>query len=106
MLAGLLCASALTGLALTAEHASAQTASSADPFLRPVLDGDPRNPPRFGPRPPRSGEAARFDTLQNYRYRAAQGAGTTGFDSTGAPRKTKAGTKGKPASTTKTPTTD
>ena len=36
-----------TALGPLAERAHAQGAANSDPFLRPVLDGDPRNPPRF-----------------------------------------------------------
>ena len=69
---------------------AAQDATGAiggtDPFLmRPVLDGDPQNPPRF--RSARKGSdtaPSRFGQLPNFDYQPAFGAGTTGFDSTNA----------------------
>src|SRR5262245_43565029 len=83
------------------ERASAQTASDPDAFLmRPALDGNPQDPPRF--RPARSaaqqGGSSRFGELPNFSYRPALGAGTTGFDSSSArKRKGKLGQKPKPA---------
>src|SRR5262245_22704550 len=86
------------------ERASAQTASDPDAFLmRPALDGNPQDPPRF--RPARSaaqqGVSSRIGELPNFSYRPALGAGTTGFDSSSArKRKGKLGQKPKPAGTT------
>ena len=54
------------------------------PAALPALDGDPHNPPRFDrSRPPRSGAPAQFNTVPNFHYRPAIGAGTTGFNSAG-----------------------
>ena len=82
-----------------AERANAQGAGNSDPLLRPVLDGDPRNPPRFNNSRvhrariiPRASRA-----VPNYHYQPAIGAGTTGFDSTGAPRRPKGVQKGRPS---------
>jgi hypothetical protein len=52
-------------------------------LLRPVLDGDAQNPPRFRS-PRKAGDTApsRFGQLPNFSYQPALGAGTTGFDST------------------------
>jgi len=96
-------------LVMAGAEARAQTTSNPDPLLmRPVLDGDPQNPPRF--RPPRSakqhGDASRFSQVPNYDYRPAVGAGTTGFDSANSPkRKAKPGQKPKPGEPAKSAAT-
>jgi hypothetical protein len=63
-------------------------ANGASLLMRPVLDGNPQNPPRF--RSPRKGmdnAPSRFGQLPNFDYQPALGAGTTGFDSTNARRR-------------------
>ncbi len=85
----------------SAQGVSNQTADNpASRLMRPVLDGDPLEEPRFrSPRNvPRGSDTSRFTPVKNYDYQPAIGAGTTGFDSTGARRKTKSvPQKGKPA---------
>jgi hypothetical protein len=77
----------LLALALVADCAHAQGTGGSDLLLRPVFDGDPRNPPRFDrSRTPRSGAPAQFNAVPNYHYQPAIGAGTTGFDSAGTSR--------------------
>ncbi len=94
----------LAALAFAAERAHAQSAGGSDSLLRPALDGDPRNPPRFNTDAPRGSETSRFTTaVPNYRYQPAAGAGTTGFDSTGAPRRTKATPRGRLVNGTRPP---
>ncbi len=74
----------LLALVFAGDDARAQATGGSD-LLRPQLDGDPRNPPRFDrSRPSRSGEPAQF-TVPNFHYRPAIGAGTTGFNSAGTP---------------------
>jgi hypothetical protein len=54
-------------------------------LMRPVLDGDPQNPPRFrSARKALDTAPSRFGQLPNFDYQPAFGAGTTGFDSTNA----------------------
>ena len=83
------------------EKTTAQTASDPDlGLMRPVFDGNPQDPPRFrrSTNAPRQGNPSRFSQIQNYDYRPALGAGTTGFNSTSASkRKGKAGKAGQPA---------
>src|SRR6185436_15564564 len=67
--------------------AGAQTVDPTDRFLlRPQIDGDARNPPRFR-RPtqltaPPQPDTSRIGELPEYDYQPALGAGTTGFRST------------------------
>jgi hypothetical protein len=70
-------------------NAATGTTNSTDSLLmRPVLDGDPRNPPRFrSARKSLDNTPARFGQLPNFDYQPAFGAGTTGFDSTNAIRR-------------------
>ena len=98
----------LSALGPLAERANAQGAGNSDHFLRPVLDGDPRNPPRFNNSrsSPRANNTSGFTPVPNYQYQPAIGAGTTGFDSTGAPRRPKGVQKGKPSGAAKAPPTD
>src|SRR5262245_12134481 len=81
-------------------EARGQAASPLDTALmRPALDGDPLDPPRFRS-PRKGGESAptRFGQLPNFGFQPALGAGTTGFDSTNArKRRSKAGQPGRPA---------
>lgn len=57
-------------------------------LMRPVLDGDPQNPPRFrSARTALDTAPARFGQLPNFSYQPALGAGTTGFDSTNAKKR-------------------
>jgi hypothetical protein len=84
----------LTGALLAAAVVAAQDTkaqTSADPtgvLMSPVLDGNPQTPPRFR----QSGgvtqrDTSRFGEAQNFDYRPALGAGTTGFDSTNVPKR-------------------
>jgi hypothetical protein len=80
--------------------AGAQGMGSPDPLLmRPVLDGGPRDSPRF--RPPKrggqQGDVSRFSQVPSYSYRPAVGAGTSGFDSTNAAKRKAKGKAGQPA---------
>jgi hypothetical protein len=61
----------------------------ADPaLLRPMLDGDPRDQPRFrSARTALDTAPARFGQLTNFGYQPGRGAGTTGFDSTNAKKR-------------------
>ena len=93
-------AAALTVCLGFASQAVAQSSSDLDSvLLRPELDGNPQNPPRFrrpGDRDPGS---------LTYGHKPAFGAGPTGFDSTnGGQRKDQRGQKGKakPKSTVST----
>lgn len=53
-------------------------------LMRPVLDGDPQNPPRFrNSRRTMDNAPTRFGQRPNFSYQPALGAGTTGFDSRG-----------------------
>ena len=77
----------VASLTMAGREAGAQGAGSPDPLLmRPVFDGDPKDPPRF--RPPKRGgqqsDVSRFSQVPSYSYRPAAGAGTSGFDSTNA----------------------
>ncbi len=79
----------LAALALAVGHAQAQNIGSptagSEFLLSPSLAGDPRNPPRFDrSRTPRTGEPARFTAP--YPTQPSTGAGTSGFDSSGASR--------------------
>ncbi len=98
----------LAALGPLADRAHAQGAGNSDPFLRPVLDGDPRNPPRFSNSRNASGgsDTSRFTAVPNYHYQPAIGAGTTGFDSSGAPRRLKGVQKGRASGTAKAPPAD
>src|SRR5438093_455687 len=96
-------ASGLYGIA----PATAQSEADADRFLlRPVVDGDPDNPPRFR-RPAvgtQSSTRSRLRAAPSFSYRPAFGAGLTGFDSTNARRqKGKGAAKAKSARPTTTP---
>jgi hypothetical protein len=97
----LLRACALVASLITAGgEAGAQGTGSPDPLLmRPVLDGDPRDPPRF--RAPKrggqQGDVSRFTQVPSYSYRPAAGAGTSGFDSTNAAKRKAKGKAGQPA---------
>jgi hypothetical protein len=73
-------------------EAAAQGAN--DSFLmRPVLDGNPNDPPRFR-RSPRAAKSA--SPRSGFAYEPGFGAGSTGFDSSNARRKNaKAGTRAK-----------
>jgi hypothetical protein len=65
-------------------------------LMRPVLDGNPQNPPRF--RSPRKGmdnAPSRFGQLPNFDYEPALGAGTSGFDSTNARKRPAKSNQGK-----------
>jgi hypothetical protein len=64
-------------------------------LTRPTLDGDPQRPPRFRRAREPTSDTSRFGEIRNFDYKPAIGAGTTGFDSTGARRKRKAAVKGK-----------
>ena len=79
---------ATLALVLALGGARAQDSGRSDFLLRPVLDGDPRNPPRFDRSRNNTlgGAPAQFNPLPNYQYRPAIGAGTTGFDSSDTPR--------------------
>ena len=90
----------VASLTMAGGDAGAQGAGSADPLLmRPVLDGDPQDPPRF--RPPKrggqQGDVSRFSQVPSYSYRPAVGAGTSGFDSTNAAKRKAKGKAGQPA---------
>jgi hypothetical protein len=97
----LLRACALVASLITAGgDAGAQGVGGPDPLLmRPVLDGDPRDPPRF--RAPKrggqQGDVSRFTQVPSYSYRPAVGAGTSGFDSTNAAKRKAKGKAGQPA---------
>jgi hypothetical protein len=101
-LARLLRAGALFAAFVAAPWAAlAQGRDTTDQFLmRPQVDGDPRNPPRFT-RPGslvQDPNADQFGQPQNFSYRPGIGAGSTGFDSTNARRqKDKKGQKAKSA---------
>lgn len=90
-------------LAFAATQVVAQTATTDPALMRPALDGDPLNPPRF--RRPRGQTAGSAQTAQaqSFQYQPGFGAGTTGFDSTNARRKGKAAQKAK-AGSAATPT--
>jgi hypothetical protein len=80
-------AALLAALALGPGIARAQSSTNSD-LLRPILDGDPRNPPRFdrSRNVPTTGETTRFNRTAPYPSKPSTGAGTTGFSSSGAPR--------------------
>jgi hypothetical protein len=83
-------------LGLGAGEASAQVAADPDAaLLRPVLDGDPRKPPRFrrGQNAQPQADTSSIGEVKNFSYQPAAGAGATGFDSTGARRKSKGKSK-------------
>jgi hypothetical protein len=88
----LACAGALA-LVLACTGAAAQSVPGSDStasMLRPALDGNPLNLPRFRRSAPAAGtDPSRFGELPNYGYKPAVGAGSTGFDSTNAARKSK-----------------
>jgi hypothetical protein len=80
-------AQSANGAMITAANGTADDggANGTSLLMRPVLDGNPQNPPRF--RSPRQGmdnAPTRFGQLPNFDYQPALGAGTTGFDSTSA----------------------
>jgi hypothetical protein len=96
----LLRACALVASLITAGgDAGAQGVGGPDPLLmRPVLDGDPRDPPRFRApkRDGQQGDVSRFTQVPSYSYRPAVGAGTSGFDSTNAAKRKAKGKAGQP----------
>jgi hypothetical protein len=84
-------ATLLAGLLLASGSAVAQNTGGAgalDPaLLRPSLDGNPQNPARFrrsGTDPP---VGMGIGDVPNYDYKGANGAASTGFDSSGVGRK-------------------
>ena len=86
----------LLGALLAAVAAPAELAAQApSSVMRPILDGDPRNPPRF-----RKAETPRGQLL-TFGNPPAFGAGTSGFDSTNAQRRKARAAKQKSASTAK-----
>ena len=92
-LAFALCAGALTAiLAWAATDAVAQT-SPGSSLMRPELDGDPRNPPRFRRAPGAAKDAPRAQST--FSTPEASGVGNTGFNSTNARKKAKAKAKAK-----------
>ena len=82
-------------IAFSSTYAIGQSTTATDSqLMRPALDGDPRNPPRF--RRPKNAPQDSSDTglTRGFSYQPAIGAGTTGFDSTNARRaKGKSGQK-------------
>ncbi len=67
--------------------------------MRPSLDGDSKNRPRFRGLAPllEDAEPSQIGQVPNFDYQPALGAGATGFDSTNTrPRRDKAGQKAKP----------
>ena len=90
----MLCCAGALALACAHEPAAAQSVPGSDyssSLLRPALDGNPQNAPRFrrGTTPVPGTDPSRFSELPSYRYRPGIGAGSTGFDSTNAARKSK-----------------
>jgi len=77
-------------------------AQDADRFLmRPQVDGDPRNPPRFSRPGSLEPGASQFGQPQNFTYQPGRGAGTTGFKSSDLRKqKDKKGQKAKSATQT------
>jgi hypothetical protein len=71
------------------DGAVAQGVGGSDLLMRPVLDGNPRDPPQFRrtTNPAAGTDPARFSALPKYDGKQAIGTGTTGFDSSGVPRK-------------------
>jgi hypothetical protein len=85
-------------------QASAQSAADYDALLmRPALDGNPQNPPRFrrvGKREPEDSQPV--GVIPDYHYQPAFGAGTTGFDSTNSRKKRQRAPKGQAKAPSKT----
>lgn len=81
-------------LLAAASPVHAQSGDEGAGLLRPVLDGDPRNPPRFRRASvPASAAPTRFGQLPSYGYQPGLGVGSTGFDSVNARRKKAAALK-------------
>jgi hypothetical protein len=81
---------------ITAANDTADDNGGTASLMRPVLDGNPQNPPRF--RSPRKGmdnAPSRFGQLPNFDYEPALGAGTSGFDSTNARKRPAKSNQGK-----------
>jgi hypothetical protein len=81
---------------ITAANDTADDNAGTASLMRPVLDGNPQNPPRF--RSPRKGmdnAPSRFGQLPNFDYEPALGAGTSGFDSTNARKRQPKSNQGK-----------
>ena len=81
-------------------------AQDADYLLRPQVDGDPRNPPRFN-RTDGQGQTgvSRFGKSPDFNVPPASGAGLTGFDSrNGSRQKGKQGQKAAPKAVAQTAT--
>jgi hypothetical protein len=81
---------------ITAANDTADDNGGTASLMRPVLDGNPQNPPRF--RSPRKGmdnAPSRFGQLPNFDYEPALGAGTSGFDSTNARKRQPKSNQGK-----------
>jgi hypothetical protein len=88
----------IAAFAAASPGAQAQTTLNDPRLLRPALDGDPNNPPRF-----RAGARATQNTGEGtlFEARPAFGAGSTGFDSSNMSRRKKA-QKAKAAAKAKT----
>ena len=87
----------LVGVLLAAVAASSDLAAQAPPsILRPVLDSDPHNPPRF-----RKAEIMPRGQLLTFGNPPAFGAGTSGFNSTNARRRKAKAARQKPAGVVK-----
>src|SRR4051812_10853749 len=77
-------------LMLACAPAAAQSVGGIDSTLmRPALDGNPQNPPAFRRGTAAGTDPSRFGDIPSFGYRPAIGAGSTGFDSTNAARKSK-----------------
>jgi hypothetical protein len=89
-------AACLAGAGMLLGHAVAQNAqvaqSAASPYdnnygiMRPVLDGDPSNPPTFRRVPPRASDTSPVGKIPTFGTPPASGAGNTGFNSTNVKR--------------------
>jgi len=82
--------------------AGAATVDTDALIMRPVLDGDPLNPPRFRGRRTVETAPARFGQLPDFTYRPGRGVGTTGFDSTNVRKRKAKPAPGAPAGATDT----
>jgi hypothetical protein len=76
-------------LALAPGQGTAQQSVADGALLRPTLDGNPQNPPRFRRAIVPGTDPGRLGELPSYDYKGGIGAGTTGFDSSGVPRRLK-----------------
>jgi hypothetical protein len=75
------------GLVIACKGAAAQGVGVSD-LMRPALDGNPRDPPRFRRTTnPAGTDPSQFGALPKYDAKQAIGTGSTGFDSSGVPRK-------------------